>query len=276
MNWAERWMRLDDLWKITMGEGVKVAILDTGISLCHPDLEEAIIDHKDFTGTFIEDSIGHGTHCAGIVGGRGNIVGIAPKCQLMIGKVVGKEHVCYSPDLTDAIQWACDGGADIISISLGSMIESQLMHKVIVEAVNKKHWIIAAAGNSGLLRGMCDYPGAFEEVISVGSVGRWPHLASSFSSRGPTLDVMAPGEGIKSCWPPDGYKTLSGTSMSTPFVAGILALCISKHRQSGGLTPIDTLQDVEDHLLKTAIDKGKKGIDNKYGYGIINPKEVIN
>ena len=92
INWAESILGIPSVWSVTQGEGVKVAVLDTGIDSDHPDLAEAIVGGRDFTGDGIEDVNGHGTHCAGIVGARMNdigFIGVAPKADLLIGKVIG-------------------------------------------------------------------------------------------------------------------------------------------------------------------------------------------
>jgi len=276
-NYSTRWLRLDEVWTSTKGSGVKVAVLDTGISFGHPDLSSAITSYQDFTGSRggAADQDGHGTHCAGIIGARGELTGVAPECDLLIGKVVADDGSCDSTTLARGIRWAYESGADICSISIGGAGDDEMMHEAIRISVSRGCWIIAAAGNAGEAPFAIGYPGAYEEVISVGSVGKWPHIVSEWSSRGDTLDIVAPGKDILSCFPPKTYQVMSGTSMACPFVSGVLALAISKHRLVGGATPIDSLQAVRDHLLKTAIDRGKHGPDDVHGWGIISPRKVV-
>jgi subtilisin family serine protease len=111
-------------------------------------------------------------------------------------------------------------------------------------------------------------------MVAVGSIDRRKRL-SQFSSRGRQVDVVAPGDEITSCYPPRGYAALSGTSMATPFVSGVVALALSKHKQMGGKTPLRTQQDLIEHLRRTSMDAGPAGFDPLYGYGILNPEKLI-
>ncbi|NCZ53939.1 MAG: subtilisin Carlsberg, partial [Verrucomicrobia bacterium] len=118
------------------------------------------------------------------------------------------------------------------------------------------------------------YPAGFPEMVAVGSIDRQKKL-SSFSSRGRQVDIVAPGDQITSCYPPRSYAVLSGTSMATPFVSGVVALMLAKHRKLGGKTPIETQQDLIEHLCRSSDDAGKAGFDPLYGCGIINPAKLI-
>ncbi len=109
INWAEKLLGIPLVWTTTQGEGAKVAILDTGIDLDHPDLATAVIDSEDFSGDDVEDSSGHGTHCAGIIGARLNavgFVGVAPKSQLLIGKVLDNDGRGDHSWIAHGIDWA--------------------------------------------------------------------------------------------------------------------------------------------------------------------------
>jgi len=282
IDWGLEAMGIPELWKITQGEGVKVAILDTGIAADHPDLKDAIVAAKDFTGSksgFL-DRQSHGSHCAGIVGARNNgvgVIGVAPKCQFIIGKVLGDNGSGQYEWIEQGMYWALEQGADIISMSLGGPVGTPALEKACKE-VMKKAILICAAGNSGSGGwGESDtigFPGAYPGVICVGSINSHKDR-SQFSSVGKNLSVMAPGENILSCVPPDKYARYSGTSMATPFVAGVAALILSKHRQHGGGTPCESQAEMFSHLTKVAVDTGDPGWDSKNGWGIINPKESI-
>ncbi|MEO0584962.1 MAG: S8 family peptidase [Bacteroidota bacterium] len=268
-----------NFWKYTKGKGVKVAVLDTGVAHTHPDLKGAIIDMEDFTNSRsgISDINGHGTHCAGIIAARDNslgVVGVAPESELLIGKVLGDDGSGSEEMVADGIYWAIKSGADIISMSLGSPYPSEKIYDAVMSAIQSGVFVICAAGNSGPDLGTVDFPGAFEETIAVGSIDRTKKVAH-YSARGRQVDIVAPGDNILSTYPPRGLAKLSGTSMATPFVAGIAALILSKHKHFQGQTPITKQADMEEHLRMTALDLGPEGFDPSYGFGLINPKKLL-
>lgn len=279
-DWGIKLLNIPSLWRLTEGEGIKVAILDTGITLTHPDLEGAFprFSYKDFTNSphGIGDQNGHGTHVAGIVAARKNntgVVGVAPKADLLIGKVLGDNGAGTATGIAKGIDWAVEKGADIISMSLGSQVSVPLIHDAIKRAVKQGVFLITAAGNDAL--NYVDFPGAYEETIAVGSINESKRL-SSFSSIGEEVTIVAPGENILSTYPPSTYATLSGTSMATPFVSGVVALMLAKHKKYGGKTPVNNQKDLEEHLAMTAIDLGKAGFDERFGYGLIDPRSFMN
>lgn len=255
-----------------MGEGVKVAVLDTGVDSDHPDLKNGIIAMKDFTGDGIEDVNGHGTHCAGVIGSRLNnlgFVGIAPKCELIIGKVLGNNGSGAFQWIEDGIDWAVSEGADIISMSLGGPATTVGLHRAIHEALAKNVIVFCAAGNDGsIYQNAIGYPGRYGSVITIAAHDSDGNRAG-FSSRGGEIDFMAPGTDIWSTYVDGGYSSLSGTSMATPFAAGLAALILAKHRKDQGSTPIITCEDVKDHMLYMATHPGYH--DNERGYGALQP-----
>lgn len=278
IDWGLSLLGVPELWKITRGEGVRVAILDTGISPLHHDLAPAIELAQDFTGSRsgYSDVAGHGTHCAGTIAARdndGGVVGIANQCSLLIGKVLGDDGSGASSWIAKGIRWAADNKADIISMSLGSPYPDPQMKAAIDYAVGKGVIVISAAGNEGPGDNTTGYPGGFLNVISVGAIDQSKRIAL-FSSRG-KVDIAAPGVNILSDWPPRSVASLSGTSMACPFVVGVAALIIAKHKKFGGATPADTPQHMIDHLLKTAVDEGIPGKDPAYGWGIVDPSEAL-
>lgn len=273
INWAGSILGIPDVWSLTQGEGSKVAILDTGIDTDHQDLANAIVDTKDFTGDGIEDANGHGTHCAGIVGARLNgvgFVGVAPKSELLIGKVLGDDGRGAYSWITDGIYWAVDSGADIISMSLGGPGSDPDMYEAIQYALFYGVHVICAAGNEGsLYTNSIGYPGRYGGVITVASHDRNGN-PSGFSSKGGEVDVMAPGSDIWSTYKDGGYAELSGTSMATPFVAGLAALIVAKHgSSSSNNTPLNNNEDLKNHLLRMATHPGYH--DNQSGYGPLQP-----
>ncbi len=273
IDWGLKALGVPDIWKQTEGEGIKVAVLDTGIATHHPDLKDAIIKTKDFTGDGIEDRQGHGTHCAGIIGARhdqAGIIGVAPKVQLMIGKVLNNHGSGRISWIIEGMKWAVAEGADIISMSLGASTGTPELEQACKDVIASNTILIVAAGNDGEGNDTISYPGHYKDVICVGSINR-KMKRSYFSSTGPNLKIMAPGEDVLSCYPPDRYSRLSGTSMATPFVAGVAALILAKHRKLGGKTPCENQKQMLEHLIKVAKDIEDPGWDKDTGWGIINP-----
>ncbi len=273
INWAQYILGIPDVWTITKGKGVKVAVLDTGIDKDHPDLKDAIIDSKDFTGDGIEDANGHGTHCAGIIGSRINnvgFVGVAPESDLLIAKVLGNDGMGAFSWIADGVDWAVKKGAHIISMSLGGPVSSNDLFKSIHSALVKGVFVICAAGNEGsLFQNSIGYPGRYGGVITVASHDNNGNR-SGFSSRGGEIDVMAPGSDIWSTYKDGGYAKLSGTSMATPFVAGLASLIVAKHiASSKNNTPLENNEDLKEHLLWMAAHPGYH--DNETGYGPLQP-----
>jgi subtilisin family serine protease len=273
INWAGSILGIPDVWRLTQGEGAKVAILDTGVDADHQDLADAIVDKKDFTGDGIEDENGHGTHCAGVVGARLNgvgFVGVAPKSELYIGKVLANNGSGAYSWISEGIYWATESGVDIISMSLGGSGSDSELYKAIQYALFHGVFVICAAGNEGsLFMNSIGYPGRYGGVITVASHDRNGN-PSGFSSRGGEVDVMAPGSDIWSTYKKGGYAELSGTSMATPFVAGLAALIVAKHNSSSSNgTPIANNEDMKNHLLRMATHPGHH--DNQSGYGPLQP-----
>lgn len=284
IDWGVKDIGADQVWSKTEGEGIKVAVLDTGMFFNHPDLKDSVVDAKDFTGSRIgpADGHGHGTHCCGIVAGRkGNnygAVGIAPKAGLLVGKVLGDDGSGGSQGIVNGIQWAVSRGADIISMSLGSSQPDEAIHQAIVEAVRKGVICVCAAGNEGPGRNTVGWPGAWPESIAVASTKQGRKI-SGFSSRGNQVSVAAPGEQITNAGMATPLTTMSGTSMATPAVAGALALFLS-HRKAQGLgaamkVMATDVSSVRKLLETTSDDIDAPGKDPNAGWGIINVPKLV-
>lgn len=277
LDWGLRAFNIPDAWRTASGKNIKVAVLDTGASLNHPDLAGQILSAKDFTGSTSGpyDINGHGTHCAGVVSGNKNdsgIIGVAPECKLLIGKVLNDEGAGSSSWIANGIKWAANSNADIISMSFGSSSQDKSITAAIKYAYSKGCYLVAAAGNEGPGEGTTNYPANLKECISVAAVDR-TNLAAKFSSRG-KVDIAAPGVDVTSCWPPKGYAKLSGTSMATPFVAGVLALVLSALKAEN-IKYRSLVSKITSTFYKTAVDAGKSGIDTTYGWGLIEPNSAL-
>lgn len=277
-DWGLKSLGVPDIWSYTMGKGIKVCVLDTGIDRHHPDLAGAISDEFDFTNSAsgVRDNNGHGTHVAGIIAARSNgigVIGVAPESELLVGRVLNDRKEGTVKQLIEGIRWAIDKNADIISMSLGGNDHDPDLEKIIKEAFDKKIILVAGAGNEGR-RDFMRYPAQFKECIAVGSVDR-NLMRSTFSNGGNELDIMAPGEKIYSTFLDRSYTKLVGTSMAAPYVAGVCALILSKHRMHGGSTPVNGTKDMLDHLVKYARDMGTPDFDTETGRGLIEPKNAF-
>ncbi|MCE9604585.1 MAG: S8 family peptidase [Planctomycetia bacterium] len=278
IDWGLAMYHVPDHWRETAGRDVRVAVLDTGLELTHPDLRGAVDEVRDFTGSRFgaEDRVGHGTHTAGTIGARRNdvgVIGVAPECRLLIGKVLGDDGSGSDDVVAAGIDWAAQAGADVISMSLGSPVASSAIEDAVRRAVAAGKFIVCAAGNDGRLNSV-NYPAKFDDTVAVGAVDRDGRICD-FSSRGDEVDLCAPGQDVLSTYLRGGYAKLSGTSMATPFVSGVVALLLAKHRAYGGTTPVETPAQLIEHLQRTAIDAGPQGRDPAYGFGLIDPDAVL-
>lgn len=272
-DWGHTPLELVEAQALADGTGIKVAVLDTGCDLTHPDLKDQIAGSKDFTGSGSgpSDVQGHGTHCAGIIlaatNGQG-LIGVAPKARLYNGKVLGDNGSGSESGIVNGIRWAISQGVDVISMSLGSSSPSNSIRGAVQEAVNAGIIVVAAAGNEGPNEGTVGYPGGFDECICVAAVDS-SLQAANFSSRGPANDVAAPGVSILSTYPGGRYSRLSGTSMATPYVAGCVAIFLDYLKRQG--KPKPNYRDILSLLSSTTKDLGNQGKDTSYGWGLIQP-----
>lgn len=275
VDWSHANFGIADVHLRTKGLGIKVAILDTGIDLDHPDLQDQIVATRDFTRSprGVDDSNGHGTHCSGVVAAIDNsvgVIGVAPQARLIIGKVLGDDGSGFDDWIAAGIRWAIQQGAHIISMSLGSPQYSAVSHKAVQEAVQAGVIVVAAAGNSGL-QGV-DYPGKLAETLAVGAVDR-NNRRADFSAVGAEVDVAGPGVEILSTYPNGRVATLSGTSMATPFVAGSLA-CVLSYRNAIG-NPVPSLSQLRNLLSENSVDAGTPGRDKEFGWGLVRPGNML-
>jgi len=258
------------------GIGVKVCIIDTGVRDDHPALDQLMSEIDFFNGdTNADDDNGHGTHVAGIVASTDPVKkGVAFGSSLLAAKVLGSDGVGDSSDVVFAIQWCIANGADIISMSLGGEETysnsstcdlDEVMAQASNNAVDQGVIVVAASGNDFIDRIVA--PACASKAIAVGAVDDGD-VRAGFSNFGPLLDVVAPGVSINSLNLGTGFTTLSGTSMATPHVAGLLALMLQKD---------PTLQPEEASMIikTTAVDLGDPGIDSEYGYGRIDAAAAL-
>lgn len=277
MDWSLSLYGIPDAWKRCRGKGQVISVLDTGVDKRHyerGDLKDSVVTARDFTGSRAGffDLNGHGTHTAGTIGARqddNGVVGVAPESSLIIGKVLGDSGSGSSQSIYDGILWSVDNNATIISMSLGSSYPDSLMLSAIKEAVSRGCHVICAAGNEGKIPGenTVGYPARWEECVSVGAVDENGKVAS-FSSRGPEVDICGPGVNILSTYRDGGYAKLSGTSMATPFVSGVVALLLSTGVK---LSPRALLE-----MLRRTAKTWQPGEDGDgSGIGLIDPGALL-
>lgn len=257
---------------------IKVAIVDTGISTGHPDLAanlkggvNTINPQKSYN-----DDNGHGSHVAGIVAALNNsvgVVGVGPQVDLYAVKVLGRSGSGWISDIIEGIDWAIANNMQVVNMSLGSTSDVQSLHDAVIRAGNAGLVVVAAAGNSG---GAVIFPAAYPEVVAVSATDQNDQIAS-WSSRGPEVDLAAPGVSIFSTYKGSNYTTLSGTSMATPHVAGAAALILNASVGSydeNGNGRWDA-NEVVARMKASADDLGEVGFDNLYGWGRVNAFQAV-
>jgi subtilisin family serine protease len=203
---------------------------------------------------------------AGVIASQGVVSGVAPESDLYIVKALGDNGEGTDKSVADGIDWLVDQDVDIISMSLGSNQSSPLIHKAIRRAYEKNIICVCASGNDSQGRidvESIDFPAAYNETIAVGAVDVNSHL-SNFSSIG-NVDIVAFGVNVLSTFKNNSYAILSGTSMATPYISGVIALMqsLAKTRLGRRLT----YEEVHVILNLNAHDLGKEGKDKLYGYG---------
>jgi len=263
-------------WGISTGDPVKVGVIDTGIDLKHPDLQANIKGGYNaiYPWKSPNDDNGHGTHVAGIIAALNNdigVVGVGPNIDLYAIKVLNASGSGYLSDVIEGLDWAVTYGMQVVNMSLGTSQDIQSFHDAILNAYNAGVVIVAAAGNSG---GAVSYPAAYPEVIAVSATDQNNQIAS-WSSRGPEVDLAAPGVNIYSTYKGQSYATLSGTSMAAPHVSGAAALVIDTKKCDLNLDNVCTPAEVQQRLEQTAIDLGDPGKDTLYGAGLVNVYQVL-
>lgn len=274
MGWEIVSFDLPNTWKSTQGEGVKVAVLDTGADLDHEDLACNLLPGKNFVDKKAppQDDQGHGSHVAGTICACNNetgMVGVAPKAKVIPVKVLDKHGAGQLKDVADGIYWSADQGVDFITMSLGAPTPVDLIHKAIQYAVSKGVVVWCAAGNAGRTHNIF-YPAAYKETIGIGAIDK-NFQRAGFSCTGPDLDFLAPGVGILSTVPKNWYAVLSGTSMANPFAVGIGCLLLSYKREKRLDVKLDSSQDYIDFLKDHTIFNGNHLFE---GFGIIDPRKM--
>lgn len=271
LDHEEQWhlsaLKVPEAQKISQGDGIIVAVPDSGVST-HQDLRGNLLSGTDVIaggrGDGHDDRDGHGTGMAGLIAAHGigseGALGIAPKAKILpiLCSPAGREG--DTDALASAIEFAVAKGADVISISIVGGASARLQQAV-TAALMADVVVIAAAGNAPGSQ-MVGYPARHPGVVAVGGIDR-DGARAEISVTGPEIDVVAPAVDIYSTSINGKYRKGTGTSDATAIVAGAAALIRSKY-------PYLPAQEVAHRLTATAIDKGPPGRDDEYGYGVID------
>ncbi|MFI8103067.1 type VII secretion-associated serine protease mycosin [Streptomyces sp. NPDC086023] len=289
-EWGLNALHAERAWETTRGQGVTVAVLDTGVDGSHPDLRGAVVPGTDLIGFGAQRGqrswARHGTAMAGIIAGRGHgtgrrqgVLGIAPEADILPVRVIleegdpGREKARADKGgaLAQGIRWAADHGADVINLSLGDDSESAHHEAAEDEAVQyalaKGVVVVASAGNGGEQGDRASYPAAYPGVIAVTAVDR-DGTRAPFSTRRWYATVSAPGVDIVIADPDRSYYEGWGTSAAAAWVSGTVALVRAAHPD---LSPAQ----IKRLLADTARNGPAGGRDDARGHGLVDPAAAL-
>lgn len=252
VDWGVEAIKTPHVWDKTMGEGVTIVTMDTGIDESHPDLIHSVKSKFNMIekSLDVKDEYGHGSHVAGLLTGKAT--GVAPKADLHVIKVLNGDGRGTIAHIMDGITHAMNLKADVLAISLGVPYGiPQSLQQRIIHAYEAGVTIVSATGNSGWSEPF--YPAHMKEVIGVGGFDRDMKL-TPFTNMG--YDVLAPAVDILSTYKDGNYARFTGTSMASPLVAGGIALLISYYRKQGKeLSPSEIKKMISGNLDLTNLIK---------------------
>jgi len=256
-------------WKeVEGGEGVKVAVLDTGAP-DHPDISSRARDSKDFVrgahSKDVYDHQGHHTHVAGTIVANGRIKGVVPNAMLYNAKVLDDRGMGDDLWIAEGVEWALSQDVDVINMSLGGYGEFPKTHRAIKKAVKNGTIVVAAAGNHGQFG--VTYPACYDEVIAVAAVNIEVERPD-FSAVGNEVEVAAAGYEVLSTWLGGQYMRLEGTSMAAPAISGAIAIMQAKARiRYGRRLSLDEIRLLLHLMAKPVKDVGRT---LGKGYGVFS------
>lgn len=236
---------------------VKVAVIDSGMDSTEAFKVERhinFVEEENDINALYEDISGHGTSIAGIIAGDGDIKGINPNVELYSLKVLDKNNKSCISRVIEAIYWCIENDINIINMSFGTDMNSDILYHAIREAYDHGILMVASAGNTG---DKVQYPAVYKEVMAVGSVNGDNEI-SEYSARGDKIDVLAPGEKVETYGGFGGYIVASGTSMAVPHVVGIASILWEKDLSC------------DSQMIRTIINKSARNIGKDAGNGIVD------
>lgn len=256
-------------WDYAQGAGVTIAILDTGVDTTHPDLQPQLVPGWNFydNNNDVSDVHGHGTSIAGIAAAAGNngvgVASVSYRSKLMPLRVTDTSGNGFYSLMANALTWAADNGARVANISFLGVSLSSTVDSAAQYMRSRGGVVVIAGGNTGSLR--TDPPSASFTVVAATATN---DSIAPFSSWGDYIDIAAPGITIYTTTRGGGYGAVSGTSASSPIVAGAYALMMSAN---SALKPA-TLDDI---LFTTALNLGAAGWDQYFGYGRVQAANAV-
>lgn len=271
-------------WDIQKGKkDTLIAVIDSGVDMTHPDLKDKIVKSYNVFSkdSKVRDDNGHGTHCAGIaaaaVGNGAGTAGVAPGCGLMPVQVLNSGGGGSDQTIADGVVWAADNGAKVMTMSLGLYKRSKVIEDALQYALDKDVLLCASAGNNNAENDpetAPHLPSTYPGVVEVAATDAKDQKAS-FSNWGKTVVVAAPGHQILSTVPTysngtgkTSYATMSGTSMASPFAAGVAGLIRSQH-------PEWNREQVRKAMEAAVTDLGDKGFDQYFGHGRVDALKAV-
>lgn len=258
------------------GEGIKVAVIDSGVDYTHDDLEGLVVGGYDFVNNDHDpfDDNGHGTHVAGTIAAVNNeigVIGVAPGVDIYALKVLDASGSGSFSNIIAALNWCVLNGIKVTNNSFGSSVDpGATVQDAFIRSYNAGILHIASAGNSGKANGRGDnvgFPAQYDSVMAVAATDS-NDARAYFSSTGPDVEIAAPGVAILSTVPGGGYESWSGTSMASPHVAGVAALIMASN---SGISNVA----VRERLVSTAEDLGVTGRDTWFGYGLVDADKAV-
>ena len=275
-QWGNFAIDLTRAWDITKGSrSITIAIIDQGVDYNHPDLRNQFGAYKGYD--FVDEDSdpspdildeAHGTHVAGIISATmDNNLGVAGVGNfiLVAYRAMDEGGSGRTIDIFEAsLEASRNPDVRVVNMSLGGATYDSLLREGIDSLLNRNKVVVAAAGNDG---GSVNYPAAFDGVIAVSAWDTSSTIAP-FSSRGPQVDISAPGVWILSTIPGNQLAWMDGTSMATPYVSGVVGLMLS-------VNPDLNPNEVRDILCNTAVDVLDEGEDIYTGCGLLNAYEAV-